>query len=67
VSTLQNLFTFAFVLTSMLSMGLSLTVSQIVQPLRSIRLVITRTNCLVTERVSREIIELSRSVHLDSH
>jgi predicted Na+-dependent transporter len=40
VSTLQNLFTFAFVLTSMLSMGLSLTVSQIIQPLRSIRLVI---------------------------
>ena len=58
MSTLQNLFTFAFVLSSMLSMGLSLTVSQIVQPLRSIRLVITRTNCLVTERVSREIIEL---------
>ena len=41
MSTLQNLFTFAFVLTSMLSMGLSLTVSQIIQPLRSIRLVIT--------------------------
>jgi bile acid:Na+ symporter, BASS family len=40
VSTLQNLFTFAFVLTSMPSMGLSLTVSQIIQPLRSIRLVI---------------------------
>jgi len=40
VSTLQNLLTFAFVLTSMLSMGLSLTVSQIIQPLRSIQLVI---------------------------
>src|SRR4051794_1736825 len=40
VSTLQNLFTFTFVLTSMLSMGLSLTVSQIIQPLRSTRLVI---------------------------
>jgi BASS family bile acid:Na+ symporter len=40
LSTLQNLFTLAFVLTSMLSMGLSLTVSQILQPLRSIRLVI---------------------------
>jgi predicted Na+-dependent transporter len=39
VSTLQNLLTFAFVLTSMLSMGLSLTVSQIIQPLRIIRLV----------------------------
>jgi predicted Na+-dependent transporter len=40
VSTLQNLFTFAFVLTSMLSMGLGLTVSQILQPLRNTRLVI---------------------------
>jgi BASS family bile acid:Na+ symporter len=40
LSTLQNLFTLAFVVTSMLSMGLSLTVSQILQPLRSIRLVI---------------------------
>jgi predicted Na+-dependent transporter len=39
-SMLQNLFTFAFVVTSMLSMGLSLTVSQILQPLRNIRLVI---------------------------
>src|SRR3954449_10207310 len=37
---LQNLFTLAFVLTSMLSMGLSLTVSQILQPLRNTRLVI---------------------------
>jgi predicted Na+-dependent transporter len=61
VSTLQNLFTFAFVLSSMLSMGLSLTVSQIVQPLRSIRLVITRTNYLLTERVSREIIHPSEA------
>ena len=40
LSTLQNLFTLAFVVTSMLSMGLSLTVSQILQPLRSTRLVI---------------------------
>jgi predicted Na+-dependent transporter len=40
LSTLQNLFTFAFVVASMLSMGLGLTVSQILQPLRSIRLVI---------------------------
>jgi predicted Na+-dependent transporter len=40
LSTLQNLFTLTFVVTSMLSMGLSLTVSQILQPLRSIRLVI---------------------------
>jgi predicted Na+-dependent transporter len=40
LSTLQNLFTLAFVVTSMLSMGLSLTVSQILQPLRNTRLVI---------------------------
>src|SRR5215212_7126044 len=39
-STLQNLFTLTFVVTSMLSMGLSLTVSQILQPLRNTRLVI---------------------------
>jgi BASS family bile acid:Na+ symporter len=39
-STLQNLFTFAFVVTSMVSMGLSLTVSQIFQSLRNTRLVL---------------------------
>jgi predicted Na+-dependent transporter len=39
LQTLQNLFTLAFVITSMMSMGLSLTVSQILQPLRNIRLV----------------------------
>ena len=40
MSALQNLFTLAFVVTSMLSMGLSLTLSQIVQPLRNTRLVV---------------------------
>jgi predicted Na+-dependent transporter len=40
LTTLQNLFTLTFVLTSMLSMGLSLTVSQILQPLKNTRLVI---------------------------
>jgi bile acid:Na+ symporter, BASS family len=40
LSTLQNLFTLAFVVTSMLSMGLSLTVSRILHPLRNPRLVI---------------------------
>jgi predicted Na+-dependent transporter len=40
LSTLQNLFTLAFVVTSMLSMGLSLTVSEIFQPLRNTRIVI---------------------------
>jgi predicted Na+-dependent transporter len=39
LQTLQNLFTLTFVVTSMLSMGLSLTVAQIVQPLRNRRLV----------------------------
>lgn len=37
---LANLFTLAFVVTSMLSMGLSLTVQQIVSPLRNTRLVL---------------------------
>jgi predicted Na+-dependent transporter len=40
LQTLQNLFTLAFVVTSMLGMGLSLTVPQILQPLRNARLVI---------------------------
>jgi predicted Na+-dependent transporter len=40
LSTLQNLFTLAFVVTSMLSMGLSLTVSRILHPLRNPRLVV---------------------------
>jgi BASS family bile acid:Na+ symporter len=36
---LQNLFTLAFVVSSMLAMGLSLTVTQIIEPLRNARLV----------------------------
>ena len=40
LATLQNLFTFAFVVSSMLAMGLSLTVGQILQPLSSLRLVL---------------------------
>ena len=39
-ATLQNLFTFAFVVSSMLAMGLSLTLGQIVAPLRNLRLVL---------------------------
>ncbi len=39
LTALQNLFTLAFVLSSMLSMGLSLTVPQIIAPLRNTRLV----------------------------
>jgi predicted Na+-dependent transporter len=40
LSTLQSLFTTAFVVTSMLVMGMSLTVPQIVEPLRNLRLVV---------------------------
>jgi predicted Na+-dependent transporter len=40
LGTLQNLFTFAFVVSSMLAMGLSLRVGQIFEPLRNLRLVL---------------------------
>ena len=40
LATLQNLFTFAFVVSSMLAMGLSLTVGQIIHPLSNMRLVL---------------------------
>ena len=40
LATLQSLFTFAFVVSSMLAMGLSLTVPQILQPLSNLRLVL---------------------------
>jgi BASS family bile acid:Na+ symporter len=40
LATLQNLFTFAFVVSSMLAMGLSLSVGQILQPLSNLRLVL---------------------------
>ena len=40
LATLQGLFTFAFVVSSMLAMGLSLTVGQILQPLGNLRLVL---------------------------
>jgi BASS family bile acid:Na+ symporter len=40
LSTLQSLFTTAFVVTSMLVMGMSLTVPQIIEPLRNVRLVV---------------------------
>lgn len=39
LNTLSNLFTLAFVVTSMLSMGLSLTIPQILAPLKNTRLV----------------------------
>jgi hypothetical protein len=37
LQTLQNLFTLTFVITSMASMGLSLTIAQILQPLKRTR------------------------------
>lgn len=40
LATLQSLFTFAFVVSSMLAMGLALTVGQILQPLSNLRLVL---------------------------
>lgn len=40
LTTLSNVFTFAFVVTSMLSMGLGLTIPQIIEPLKNTRLVI---------------------------
>jgi predicted Na+-dependent transporter len=64
LSTLQNLFTLAFVVTSMLSMGLSLTVSQILQPLRNTRLVIMAlaANFVIVPAVA---FALSRIIPLD--
>lgn len=65
LSTLQSLFTFAFVVTSMLSMGLSLTVSQILQPLRNTRLVIMAlgANFVVVPAVA---FALSRIIPLET-
>jgi len=64
LQTLQKLFTLAFVVTSMMSMGLSLTVSQILQPLRNIRLVTLAlaANFVVVPAVA---FALSRIIPLD--
>ena len=64
LSTLQSLFTLTFVVTSMLSMGLSLTVSQILQPLRNTRLVIMAlaANFVIVPAVA---FALSRIIPLD--
>lgn len=64
LSTLQNLFTLTFVVTSMLSMGLSLTVSQVLQPLRNTRLVIMAlaANFVIVPAVA---FALSRIIPLD--
>ena len=69
LQTLQNLFTLSFVVTSMLSMGLSLTVSQILQPLRNTRLVIMAlaANFVVVPAVAfalTRIIPLDQSVQI---
>jgi predicted Na+-dependent transporter len=64
LSTLQSLFTLTFVVTSMLSMGLSLTVSQILQPLRKPRLVIMAlaANFVIVPAIA---FALSRIIPLD--
>ena len=64
LSALQNLFTLTFVVTSMLSMGLSLTVSQIIQPLKNTRLVIMAlaANFVIVPAVA---FALSRIIPLD--
>ena len=64
LSTLQSLFTLTFVVTSMLSMGASLTVSQILQPLRNTRLVIMAlaVNFVIAPAIA---FALSRIIPLD--
>ena len=69
LSTLQNLFTLTFVVTSMLSMGLSLTVSQILQPLKNTRLVTMAlaANFVIVPAVAfalSRIIPLEQSVQI---
>jgi len=53
ISTLVNLFTLSFVVTSMFSFGLRLTISEIIEPLRDIRLL------LVTLAVNFVIVPLT--------
>jgi predicted Na+-dependent transporter len=64
LETMQNLFTLAFVVTSMASMGLSLTVTEILQPLRNVRLVALAlaANFVVVPAVA---LALSRAIPLD--
>jgi len=69
LQTLQNLFTLTFVVTSMASMGLSLTVAQILQPLRNVRLVSLAlvANFIVVPAVGfalSEIIPLDQDVRI---
>jgi predicted Na+-dependent transporter len=69
LTTLQSLFTLTFVVTSMLSMGLSLTVSQILQPLRNPRLVIMAlaANFVIVPAIAfalSRIIPLEQSVQI---
>jgi predicted Na+-dependent transporter len=69
LQTLQNLFTLSFVLTSMFGMGLSLTVPQILQPLRNVRLVLLAlvANFVIAPAVAfalSKIIPLEQSVQV---
>ncbi len=64
LTTLQNLFTVAFVVSSMLGMGLALTLGQILQPLRNGRLVLAAlvTNFVIIPAVA---IALARVIPMD--
>lgn len=64
LQTLQNLFTLAFVITSMASVGLSLTITQILQPLKNTRLVLLAlaVNFLIVPAVA---FALSKIIPLD--
>ncbi|HEY6423692.1 MAG TPA: hypothetical protein VIY28_10695, partial [Pseudonocardiaceae bacterium] len=64
LQTLQNLFTLAFVITSMASVGLSLTFTQILQPLKNTRLVLLglAVNFLIVPAVA---FALSKIIPLD--
>ena len=64
LNALSNVFTLAFVVTSMLSMGLALTIPQIIEPLRNARLVILAlvANFIVVPAVA---FLLSRIIPLD--
>jgi BASS family bile acid:Na+ symporter len=65
LGTLQNLFTFAFVVSSMLAMGLSLTVGQILQTLSSARLVLLALAAKLRDRAGGGIRPRAQVIPMD--
>ena len=65
LTTLQNVFTLAFVVSSMLAMGLSLTIAQIAGPLRNVRLVLLALVASFVIAPATAVI-LSRVIPMDS-